>query len=36
MNIRETMEQRELELLSPWASHSIHSREETVRKRNVM
>ena len=26
MNIRETMEQRELELLSPWASHSIHSR----------
>lgn len=26
MNIRETMEQRELELLSPYASHSIHSR----------
>lgn len=26
MNIRETMEQRELELLSPFAAHSIHSR----------
>lgn len=26
MNIRENMEQRELELLSPYASHSIHSR----------
>lgn len=26
MNIRESMEQRELELLSPYASHSIHSR----------
>lgn len=26
MNIRETMEQRELELLSPYASHSLHSR----------
>ena len=26
MNIRESMEQRELELLSPYASHSAHSR----------
>ena len=26
MNIRESMEQRELELLSPWAAHSAHSR----------
>ena len=26
MNIRETMGQRELELLSPFAAHSIHSR----------
>ena len=26
MNIRESMEQGELELLSPYASHSIHSR----------
>lgn len=26
MNIRENMEQRELELLSPYASHSVHSR----------
>ena len=26
MNIRESMEQRELELLSPYAAHSVHSR----------
>ena len=26
MNIRESMEQRELELLSPYAAHSLHSR----------
>lgn len=26
MNIRENMEQRELELLSPYAAHSLHSR----------
>lgn len=26
MNIRESMEQRELELLSPYAAHSGHSR----------
>ena len=26
MNIREQMEKRELELLSPYASHSIHSK----------
>ena len=26
MNIRENMEQRELELLSPYAAHSGHSR----------
>ena len=35
MNIRESMEERELELLSPYAAYSGRSREETGRKKSV-
>ncbi len=32
MNIRESMEERELELLCPYAAYSGKSREETARR----
>ena len=36
MNIRESMEQRELELLSPYAAHSVIPEAENGRRKNVM
>ena len=37
MNIRESMEQRELELLSPYAAHTVViPKAENGRRKNVM
>lgn len=36
MNIREKMEQQELELLSPYAACSVHSRGRNAPRRNAM
>lgn len=36
MNIREEMEAKELEFLSPYAACSVNSREETRRRQNVI
>ena len=36
MNIRESMEERELELLCPYAAYSGKSREETARRKSAM